>query len=149
MIKVKPITCIATSDLKVQIPDDQGRNIVLYFYPKDDTPGCTTEGQDFTRLNQEFINNNAVVYGVSRESIASHDKFICKYNFNFDLISDPDEVLCNQFGVIQLKTLYGKEYLGIVRSTFIISPKGDILKHWGKVRVKEHADEVLEAIKAL
>jgi thioredoxin-dependent peroxiredoxin len=149
MIKVKPITCIATSDLKVQIPDDQGRNIVLYFYPKDDTPGCTTEGQDFTRLNQEFINNNAVVYGVSRESIASHDKFICKYNFNFDLISDPDEVLCNQFGVIQLKTLYGKEYLGIVRSTFIISPKGDILKHWDKVRVKEHADEVLEAIKAL
>jgi peroxiredoxin Q/BCP len=149
MIKVKPITCIATSDLKVQIPDDQGRNIVLYFYPKDDTPGCTTEGQDFTRLNQEFINNNAVVYGVSRESIASHDKFICKYNFNFDLISDPDEVLCNQFGVIQLKTLYGKEYLGIVRSTFIISPKGGILKHWDKVRVKEHADEVLEAIKAL
>ena len=149
MNKVKPITCVATSDLKVQIPDNQGRNIVLYFYPKDDTPGCTIEGQDFTRLNQQFIDNNTVVYGVSRESIASHDKFICKYDFNFDLISDPDEVLCNQFGVIQLKKLYGKEYMGIVRSTFIISPEGDILKHWDKVRVKGHAEEVLETIKAL
>ncbi len=149
MNKINPITCIATSDLKVQIPDDQGRHVVLYFYPKDDTPGCTTEGQDFTRLNQQFIDHNSVVYGVSRESITSHDKFICKYNFNFDLISDPDEVLCNQFGVIQLKKLYGKEYMGIVRSTFIISPEGSILQNWDKVRVKGHADEVLEAIKAL
>jgi len=149
MNKVKPITCVATSDLEVKIPDNQGRNIVLYFYPKDDTPGCTIEGQDFTGLNQQFIDNNTVVYGVSRESIASHDKFICKYDFNFDLISDPDEVLCNQFGVIQLKKLYGKEYMGIVRSTFIISPEGDILKHWDKVRVKGHAKEVLETIKAL
>ena len=149
MNKVKPITCIATSDLEVQIPNDQGRNIVLYFYPKDDTPGCTTEGQDFTRLNQQFIDSNAVVYGVSRESIASHDKFICKYNFNFDLISDPDEVLCNQFGVIQLKKLYGKEYMGIVRSTFVINSEGDILKHWDKVRVKGHADEVLKFVSTL
>jgi len=149
MNKVKPITCIATSDLEVQIPDDQGRNIVLYFYPKDDTPGCTTEGQDFTRLNQQFIDHNSVVYGVSRESIASHNKFICKYDFNFDLISDPDEVLCNQFAVIQLKKLYGKEYMGIVRSTFIVDPEGNTLKHWKNVRVKGHAEEVLETIKAL
>jgi len=149
MNKVKPITCVATNDLKVQIPDDQGRNIVLYFYPKDGTPGCTTEGQDFTRLNHQFIDQNTVVYGVSRESITSHDKFICKYDFNFDLISDPNEVLCNQFGVIQLKKLYGKEYMGIVRSTFVISPKGDVLKHWNKVKVKGHADQVLETIKAL
>ena len=149
MNKVKPITCIATSDLEVQIPDNQGRNIVLYFYPKDDTPGCTTEGQDFTRLNQQFIDHNSVVYGVSRESIASHNKFICKYDFNFDLISDPDEVLCNQFAVIQLKKLYGKEYMGIVRSTFIVDPEGNTLKHWKNVRVKGHAEEVLETIKAL
>ena len=149
MNKINPTTCVATSDLQVQIPDDQGRNIVLYFYPKDDTPGCTIEGQDFSRLNQEFIDHNTVVYGVSRESIASHNKFICKYDFNFDLISDPDEILCNQFGVIQLKKLYGKEYMGIVRSTFIISPTGDIFKHWDKVRVKDHADEVLEVIKTL
>ncbi|MCS5590939.1 MAG: peroxiredoxin [Gammaproteobacteria bacterium] len=149
MNKIKPITCVATNDLEVQIPDHQRRNIVLYFYPKDDTPGCTTEGQDFTRLNQQFVDNNAIVYGVSRESIASHNKFICKYDFNFDLISDPDEVLCNQFGVIQLKKLYGKEYMGIVRSTFIISPEGSILKQWDNVKVKGHADEVLEAVKTL
>ncbi len=149
MTKINPITCVATSDLEVQLPDDQGRYIVLYFYPKDDTPGCTIEGQDFTRLNQQFIDNNAVVYGVSRESIASHNKFICKYDFNFDLISDPDEVLCKEFGVIQLKKLYGKEYMGIVRSTFIIDPKGDILKQWDNVKVKGHADEVLETVKSL
>ena len=149
MNKINPITCVATSNLEVQIPDDQGRNIVLYFYPKDDTPGCTTEGQDFTRLNQEFISNNAVIYGVSRESIASHDKFICKYGFNFDLISDPDGTLCNQFGVIRPKKLYGKEYVGIVRSTFIITPEGNVLKHWDNVKVKGHAEEVLEAVKSL
>tara|TARA_B110000914_G_scaffold164057_1_gene144575 strand:- start:1557 stop:2006 length:450 start_codon:yes stop_codon:yes gene_type:complete len=149
MNKVKQITCAATNDLQVKIPDEQGRNIVLYFYPKDDTPGCTIEGQDFTRLNQQFIDSNSVVYGVSRESITSHDKFICKYDFNFDLISDPDEILCNQFGVIQLKKLYGKEYMGIVRSTFIISPEGNILKQWVNVKVKGHADEVLEAVKVL
>ena len=149
MNKINPITCVATSNLEVQIPDNQGRNIVLYFYPKDDTPVCTTEGQDFSRLQQEFSENNTVVYGVSRESIASHNKFICKYSFTFDLISDPEEVLCRQFSVIQLKKLYGKEYMGIVRSTFIVGPNGDILKQWDKVRVKGHADEVLEAVKSL
>jgi peroxiredoxin Q/BCP len=149
MNKINPITCVATSNLEVQIPDDLGRNIVLYFYPKDDTPGCTLEGQDFTRLNQSFTDSNAVVYGVSRESIASHEKFKCKFSFNFELISDPDEMLCNQFGVIQLIKLYGKEYMGIVRSTFIISPGGDIIKHWDKVRVKGHVEEVLETIKTL
>ena len=91
MNKVNPTSCIATSNLKIDIPDSQGRNIVLYFYPKDDTPGCTIEGNDFTRLNESFHENNTVIYGVSRDSIASHEKFIKKFEYSIDLISDEDE----------------------------------------------------------
>ena len=149
MNKVKPVTCEVANGLKVQIPDNQKRNIVLYFYPKDSTPGCTIEGKDFTQLNQQFIDNNSIVYGVSKDSIASHKKFACKYGFNFDLISDPNGTLCEQFGVIKIKQLFGKKYIGIVRSTFIISPEGDIIKQWDKVKVKGHAKEVLKAVKAL
>ena len=149
MNKVNPTTCVATSNQNINIPDGQGRNIVLYFYPKDDTPGCTIEGNDFTRLNNSFIENNTVVYGVSRDSIASHEKFKQKFNYTIDLISDEDESLCNQFDVIKLKKLYGKEYMGIVRSTFVINPNGEILKQWDKVKVDGHAEEVLEFIRCL
>jgi peroxiredoxin Q/BCP len=149
MNKVNPTTCVATSNQNINIPDGQGRNIVLYFYPKDDTPGCTIEGNDFTRLNNSFIENNTVVYGVSRDSIASHEKFKQKFNYTIDLISDEDESLCNQFDVIKLKKLYGKEYMGIVRSTFVINPNGEILKQWDKVKVDGHAEEVLEFIRGL
>jgi len=124
-------------------------NIVLYFYPKDDTPGCTIEGNDFTALNESFTEKNTVIYGVSRDSIKSHEKFKKKFNYTIDLISDEDEALCNQFDVIKLKKLYGKEYMGIVRSTFVISPNGEILKHWDKVKVDGHADEVLEFVSGL
>jgi len=149
MNKVNPITCVATSNQKVEIPDNQGRNIVLYFYPKDDTPGCTIEGNDFSALNESFADQNTVIYGVSRDSIASHEKFKQKFNYTIDLISDEDESLCNQFDVIKLKKLYGKEYMGIVRSTFVINPNGEILKQWDKVRVDGHAEEVLEFISGL
>ena len=149
MNKVNPTTCVATSNQNVNIPDDQGRNIVLYFYPKDDTPGCTIEGNDFTRLNDSFAENNSVVYGVSRDSIASHEKFINKFNYTIDLISDEDESLCKQFDVLKLKKMYGKEHIGIVRSTFVISPEGDILKQWDKVKVDGHAEEVLDFVKTL
>lgn len=149
MEKISNITCQATSDLTVEIPDPQGRNVVLYFYPKDSTPGCTTEGQDFRDNHQAFVDHNTVVYGVSRDSLKSHENFKAKQGFPFELISDPDEDLCNAFGVIQLKKLYGREYMGIVRSSFIIDAKGNILKSWDKVKVKGHVDEVLEAIKAL
>jgi len=149
MNKVNPITCVATSNQKVEIPDNHGRNIVLYFYPKDDTPGCTIEGNDFAALNDSFTNQNTVIYGVSRDSISSHEKFKEKFSFSFELISDEDEALCNQFEVIKLKKLYGKEYMGIVRSTFIISPNGEILKHWNNVKVDGHADEVLEFVSGL
>ena len=149
MDKVNPITCVATSNQKVEIPDNHGRNIVLYFYPKDDTPGCTIEGNDFASLNDLFVDKNTVIYGVSRDSISSHEKFKEKFSFSFELISDEDEALCNQFEVIKLKKLYGKEYMGIVRSTFVISPNGEILKHWDKVKVDGHADEVLEFVSGL
>ena len=149
MNKVNPITCVATSNQKVEIPDNQGRNIVLYFYPKDDTPGCTIEGNDFSALNESFTDKNTVIYGVSRDSIASHEKFKQKFNYTIDLISDEDESLCNQFDVIKLKKLYGKEYMGIVRSTFVIDPNGEILKQWDKVKVDGHAEEVLEFISGL
>ncbi len=149
MDKINATTCEATSDQKVQIPDANGRNIVLYFYPKDDTPGCTIEGNDFSKLKNSFENLNTVIYGVSRDSLASHEKFKKKFDFTFDLISDEDESLCRQFDVIKLKKLYGKEYLGIVRSTFVISPSGEILKQWDKVKVDGHADEVLGFISSL
>ena len=149
MNKINPTTCVATSNQKIEIPDKLGRNIVLYFYPKDDTPGCTIEGNDFTRLQESFSKNNTVIYGVSRDSIASHEKFREKFNYTIDLISDEDESLCNQFNVIKLKKLYGKEHLGIERSTFVISPSGDILKEWIKVKVDGHANEVIEFIKEL
>ena len=149
MDKVNPITCVATSNQKVEIPDNHGRNIVLYFYPKDDTPGCTIEGNDFAALNDSFVDKNTVIYGVSRDSISSHEKFKEKFSFSFELISDEDEALCNQFEVIKLKKLYGKEYMGIVRSTFVISPNGEILKHWDNVKVDGHADEVLEFVSGL
>jgi len=149
MNKVNPTTCDATSNQKIEIPDNKGRNIVLYFYPKDDTPGCTIEGNDFTELNEPFAQQNTVIYGVSRDSIASHEKFKQKFNYTIDLISDEDESLCKQFDVIKLKKLYGKEHMGVVRSTFVISPSGDILKHWDKVKVAGHAEEVLEFVKEL
>jgi len=149
MNKVNPITCVATSNQKVEIPDNHGRNIVLYFYPKDDTPGCTIEGNDFSALNESFAEQNTVIYGVSRDSITSHEKFKQKFNYTIDLISDEDESLCNQFDVIKLKKLYGKEYLGIVRSTFVINPNGEILKQWNKVKVDGHAQEVLDFVKGL
>ena len=149
MNKVNPITCVATNNQKVEIPDNNGRNIVLYFYPKDDTPGCTIEGNDFTALNESFTEKNTVIYGVSRDSIKSHEKFKQKFNYTIDLISDEDESLCNQFDVIKLKKLYGREHMGIVRSTFVISSSGEILKHWDKVKVDGHADEVLEFVSGL
>ena len=147
--KVSSLTCQATSDLTVNIPDTEGRNIVLYFYPKDSTPGCTTEGQDFRDHYAEFTACNTVVYGVSKDSLKSHENFKAKQGFPFELISDPEETLCNTFGVIQLKKLYGREYMGIVRSTFLIDPQGNIIKAWDKVKVKGHVEEVLEAVKAL
>lgn len=149
MNKVQPITCTATSDLEISIPDTQGRHIVLYFYPKDATPGCTTEGQDFRDNYQAFADANTVIYGISKDDLTKHEKFKAKQNFPFELIADVDGTLCELFNVWQLKKFMGREYMGIVRSTFLIDANGNILKHWDKVKVKGHAEEVLAVVQAL
>ncbi len=149
MNKVQPTTCQATNNLKISIPDTNGHNIVLYFYPKDATPGCTTEGQDFRDNHQAFLDANTVVYGVSKDTLAKHEKFKAKQKFPFELIADVDGDLCETFNVWQLKKFMGREYMGIVRSTFIINIDGNILKQWDKVRVKGHAEEVLKAVQIL
>ena len=127
----------------------KGKKVVLYFYPKDNTPGCTTEGQDFRDLKKKFDKENTVIFGLSRESIKSHESFKEKQNFNFELISDPDEKICKQYDVIKEKSMYGRKYMGIDRSTFLINEKGKLVKEWRKVKVKGHAVEVLEATKGI
>lgn len=144
---VKDFAAAATGDKTVRLRDLRGKKVVVYFYPKDSTPGCTTEGQDFRDLHLKFRRANAVVLGVSRDSVASHEKFRAKHDFPFDLLSDPDEVLCRQFDVIKEKTLYGRKFLGIERSTFLIDEDGKLRGEWRKVRVKGHAAEVLETVK--
>ena len=125
----------------------RGRKVVLYFYPKDSTPGCTTEGQDFRDLHGRFRRQNTVVFGVSRDSLASHEKFKAKQSFPFDLLSDEDGKLCAQFDVIKEKSLYGRKFMGIERSTFLIDEDGKLRQEWRKVKVKDHAAAVLEAVK--
>ena len=128
--------------------DLAGQWLVLYFYPKDSTPGCTTEGIDFNALLPQFTKAGARVFGVSRDSVKSHDNFCAKQGFAFPLISDGDEALCTAFDVIKLKNMYGKQVRGIERSTFLISPDSRIVQVWRKVKVAGHADTVLEALKA-
>ena len=139
----------ATGNQQIRLKDLRGKNVVLYFYPKDSTPGCTTEGRDFSALHSKFKRAKTVILGVSRDSIASHEKFKEKQGFPFDLLSDPDERLCKQFDVIHEKSLYGRKFMGIVRSTFLIDTEGKLRQEWRKVKVKGHAEEVLEAVKAL
>ena len=139
----------STGDKKIRLKDLRGSNVVIYFYPKDATPGCTLEGQDFRDLHGRFKRQKTVILGVSRDSIASHEKFRDKQNFPFDLLSDPDEKLCKQFDVIKEKNMYGRKVMGIERSTFLIDADGKLRGEWRKVKVKGHAEEVLEAAKAL
>ncbi|CEI02429.1 peroxiredoxin [Xanthomonas citri] len=128
--------------------DYAGKWLVLYFYPKDSTPGCTTEGLDFNALLPQFKKAGAMVLGVSRDSVKSHDNFCAKQGFTFPLISDSDEALCRAFDVIKEKNMYGKQVLGIERSTFLLSPEGHVVLEWRKVKVAGHAEAVLAAVKA-
>ena len=139
--------CPATGDQTIHLKSLSGKKVVIYFYPKDSTPGCTTEGQDFRDLHAKFKRQNAVILGVSRDSLASHEKFKAKQKFPFELLSDPDEVLCKKYDVIKEKTLYGRKFMGIERSTFLIDERGKLREEWRKVKVKGHAAEVLEAVK--
>tara|TARA_Y100000768_G_scaffold17500_2_gene12136 strand:- start:11378 stop:11851 length:474 start_codon:yes stop_codon:yes gene_type:complete len=138
-----------TGDKIISLSDLKGKNVVLYFYPKDSTPGCTTEGRDFRDLKAQFTRANTLIFGLSRESIKSHENFKKKEKFNFDLISDPDEKICKQYDVIKEKSMYGKKYMGIERSTFLIDANGKLVDEWRKVKVTGHAEEVLEAAKKL
>ena len=123
-----------------------GKTIVLYFYPRDSTPGCTNEGIDFTNLYGEFQKKNVEIFGISRDSINSHEKFKKKYSFPFELLSDSEEVACALFDVIKMKNMYGKQVQGIERSTFLIDPEGILIKEWRGLKVPGHADEVLSSI---
>jgi peroxiredoxin Q/BCP len=144
---VGDFSAAATGDKTIRLKELRGKNVVIYFYPKDSTPGCTTEGQDFRDLHAKFKRQNAVILGASRDSLASHEKFKAKQKFPFELLSDPDELLCRKFDVIKEKTLYGRKFMGIERSTFLIDERGKLRQEWRKVKVKGHAAEVLEAVK--
>ena len=138
-----------TSNKTLSENDFIGKNLVIYFYPKDSTPGCTTEGQDFRDNYKLFKNLNTEIIGVSRDSIKSHENFKDKQSFPFELLSDPDEKMCKAFDVIKMKSMYGKEYLGVDRSTFLISSDGKVIKEWRSVKVKGHVDEVLKEVEKL
>jgi peroxiredoxin Q/BCP len=147
--KVPNFELPATGEQNIKLTDLKGKKVVLYFYPKDSTPGCTREGQDFRDAMTKFKRAGAVVLGVSRDSVKSHENFKAKQDFNFELLSDKDETLCKLFDVIKEKNMYGKKVMGIERSTFLIDEKGVLRKEWRKVKVDGHAEEVLNAVKAL
>ena len=147
--KVPDFTLHATGEQEITLSDYTGRNVVLYFYPKDSTSGCTLEGQDFRDRINTFRRRKTTVLGISRDSLRSHENFRAKHEFPFDLLSDADEKVCRLFDVIREKNMYGRKVMGIERSTFLIDARGILRREWRKVKVKGHVDEVLEAIKAL
>ena len=147
--KVPDFSIPATGEATFRLSDHLGHPVVLYFYPKDNTPGCTTEGADFRDLHKQFAKLGAVVAGVSRDSIKSHEGFRQKMEFPFPLLSDADEKLCALFDVIKMKNMYGKKVRGIERSTFLVGADGKLVREWRKVKVDGHAAEVLAAVKEL
>jgi peroxiredoxin Q/BCP len=148
-LKVPDFEIASTGNRTFKLSEELGSPLVLYFYPKDNTPGCTTEGQEFRDLHGEFTRRGCAVYGVSRDSIKSHEGFKSKMSFPFELLSDPDEKACNLFGVMKMKNMYGKKVRGVERSTFVIDPKGVVRREWRGLRVPGHAREVLEFVKSL
>jgi thioredoxin-dependent peroxiredoxin len=138
----------ATSGLQFKVSDYLGKFLVLYFYPKDATPGCTTQGVQFRDMHDEFTAANAVIFGISRDSLKSHENFKAKYTFPFELVSDADEIACQALNVIKMKNMYGKQVRGIERSTFLIDPTGTIVREWRGVKVDGHAAEVLASIQS-
>jgi peroxiredoxin Q/BCP len=146
---IPDITVATTQNEAVQLRQLKGKNLVLYFYPKDNTPGCTTEGQNFRDAYTAFQAANTEILGVSRESIRTHQNFINKQEFPFDLISDPDEILCKAMDVMKEKNMYGKTYIGIERSTFVFDTKGKLVHEVRKVKVKGHVEQILEFVEAL
>jgi peroxiredoxin Q/BCP len=146
---VPDFSAAMTAGQTFKLSDYIGKNVVLYFYPKDNTPGCTTESIGFRELYAEFQQANTEIFGISRDSIGSHEGFKAKLEMPFALISDPDEVLCGMFDVMKMKNMYGKQARGVERSTFVIDGTGKLVKEWRGVKVPGHVDEVLEFVKAL
>ena len=144
---VPDLSLEATNNRRINLKN-RNETLVVYFYPKDSTPGCTQEGKDFSKLYKNIQKLQCEVFGVSRDSLKSHENFKSKYSYPFELISDPEGGLCEAFGVLKKKTLFGKEYLGIERSTFVID-RGKIVKEWRKVKVSGHGEEVFEYLKTL
>ncbi|MET0293055.1 MAG: peroxiredoxin [Steroidobacteraceae bacterium] len=147
--RVADFTLPSSSGTDFSLASQRGHIVVLYFYPRDSTPGCTTEGESFRDLHSKFRRAGAKIFGISRDSLASHAKFIAKYAFPFELLSDADEAVCKQFDVIREKNMYGRKVLGIERSTFLIDSKGVLRHEWRKLKVDGHAEEVLEAVRSL
>ena len=146
---VKDFSLPSTGGGTFRLSDQRGKTLVVYFYPKDNTPGCTVEGADFRDRHKEFTRAGAAVVGVSRDSLKSHENFKAKMKFPFALLSDADEKLCTQFGVMKMKNMYGKKVRGIERSTFVINGEGAIAREWRGVKVPGHAQEVLDFVKTL
>lgn len=134
---------------ELSLSDLKGKKVVLYFYPKDSTPGCTTQAQGFRDLKEDFAAENCVIVGASKDTVKRHDNFVTKQELNFPLVSDAESDLCETYGIWQEKKMYGKTFMGIVRTTFLIDEEGIIQKVWPKVKVKGHVEEVLDAVKAL
>lgn len=139
----------STGNILFKLSDHRGKNVVVFFYPKDNTPGCTLEGQEFRDLHAAFTKANTVVVGVSRDSIRSHDGFKAKFGFPFELLSDTDETVCELFGVMKLKNMYGKHVRGVERSTFVFDATGKLVKSWRGLKAPGHAAEVLEYVQRL
>ena len=146
---IPEFTVAATGGESISSTALKGNKVVLYFYPKDSTPGCTTEAQQFRDLHDKFVKAGAIILGVSRDSIKSHENFKAKLGLPFELLSDSDETLCNQFGVIKMKNMYGKQVRGIERSTFVIDAKGVLRHEWRGVKADGHAAAMLEAVKSI
>ena len=147
--KIPEINAIIEGSLSFKFPNNEGKTLVLYFYPKDDTPGCTKEAISFSEHSAIFEAENTIIMGVSRDSIMKHEKFICKYDLKINLISDDDGILCDIFDTWIEKKMYGKVYMGIERATYLISSDGTIINIWRKVKVEGHAHEVLKEVKAI
>ena len=147
--QIADFTLPATSGLTFNLAEQAGKVVVIYFYPKDNTPGCTTESQEFRDLHPQFVTVNAVLLGISRDSLKSHENFKSKQSLPFELGSDADEVVCSLFGVMKMKNMYGKQVRGIERSTFVIDQSGVLRREWRGVKVPGHAQEVLDYVKTL
>jgi peroxiredoxin Q/BCP len=144
---VPDFTANTTGDKTIKLSDYKGQFVLIYFYPKDNTPGCTQQAQNFRDAIDQFAALNTVILGISRDSVRSHDNFKAKHELPFELLSDADEQLCQLFDVIKMKNMYGKQVRGIERSSFLINPDGVLIQAWRKVKVKEHSDEVLNTIR--